>query len=270
MYRLEYFDRFERAGWARGAVAVALLAIVVGWALPARADRRIFGYTYPYMTLPEGGFELEHYTDARIWDELDDPATPNDVETDYEIDWKHQVEAEYGITDHWDFGLYQVLRQKPFDSFRYEGMKLRTRYRFAEEGQLFVDPALYVEAGFFGDEVSLEQIVILGKRFGRLEVDLNLKFEEKFQVKGGDEWEFEFFPSLGVGYHITEWVALGVEYFGKMVMEEGEYEYFANYVGPTISVQGNHFWWTITFQPEVTALADAPTYQARSLFAVVF
>ena len=268
MHEVNVFGRFGRHCWMRVVVVAALMVGTVSWGAPVRADRRIFGYTYPYMTLPQGGFELEHYLDARVYDALDDPSTTA-VESDYQIDWRHQVEAEYGITDHWDFGLYQVLRQKPFQSLRYDGTKLRSRYRFAEEGDLFLDPAVYLEVGFFDDEVTVEQILILGKRFGRFELDLDLKFEETFQVKGGDAWEFEFFPSLGFGYHVNESLAVGLEYVGKMVIEDGEYEHFAHYVGPTISVHGNHFWWTVTFQPQLGGLDEEPTYQFRSLFAVV-
>jgi len=274
MRRVEFVDRMDRVGlralgW-RAAAGLVAAAIVLGAGAPsASADRRIFGFTYPYMTLPQGGFELEHYLDAKIFDELDDPST-DDVETEHAIEWKHQVEAEYGITDHWDFGLYQVFSQGPFGSLGYDGTKLRSRYRFAEEGQLFVDPAVYLEVGFFDDEVKLEQIAILGRKFGPVELALNLKFEEVFQIKGGDTFEFEFYPSFGVGYHVNEYFAVGLEYMGKMKMEDGEYEYFVHYLGPSLSVHGNHFWWTVAFEPQLGGRDASPDYQARSIFAVVF
>lgn len=262
-------ERFCRIGWLRGAsLAIVLVAVVVGATGRAEADRRIFGYTYPYMTLPQGGFEIEHYLDARF-QELDDPGTTA-IEDDYEVDWEHQVEAEYGITDHWDFGFYNVFRQKPFSDLSYRGVKLRTRYRFAEEGEWFIDPAVYCEVGYKFDEVELEQRLILGKWIGSVEIALNLKFEEEFVVKGGDEIEFAFVPSLGVGYHFNENWAIGLEYLGELVLEDGKYEHFAHYVGPTLSLAGNHFWWTIAGQYQVSRLNGEPEFQLRSLFAVVF
>jgi len=262
-----------RIAGAAAALALACLA----WAPPARADRRIFGYTYPYMTLPEGGFEIEHYLDAYV-ERLDDPATVDDpttpevenVEDDFEIAWRHQIEFEYGITDRWDFGLYNVFRQDYFGPFKYSGLKLRSRYRFAEQGDLFVDPAVYLEIGWFGDELALEQKIILAPMIGDLEIALNLTFEEEFGFAGEEtEFEFVFNPTLAVGYHVAEWFAFGVEYYGKLVVEEGEVEYFANYLGPTISFAGRHFWITLAFQPELNDSDGPAQFQARSIFAVV-
>lgn len=258
----------ERTG--RGFGVAFLVALTVGLvaANDARADRRIFGYTYPYMTLPEGGFELEHYLDARF-QKMDDPSTPNEIEDDFEVDWEHQVEAEYGITDHWDFGFYNVFRQKPFESFEFRGVKLRSRYRFAEQGELFIDPAVYLEVAYKFDEVEVEQRLILGKMFGPVEVALNLKLEQEFKLED-NEFELGFNPTLGVGYHFDEHWSLALEYYGDMKVEHGEVEHFTSYLGPALSVAGKHFWWTIAVQPQLGTNDDRPTFQVRSLFAVVF
>lgn len=73
----------ERTG-VKASHAFAL-AVVLGVGLvaarEAHADRRIFGFTYPYMTLPKGGFEIEHYLDASFA-ETDDPDRADVVETD--------------------------------------------------------------------------------------------------------------------------------------------------------------------------------------------
>ena len=84
--------------------ALALIAILL---VPnsSKADRRIFGFTYPYQTLPEGSRELEHYLDMKIND-WDNPNTTAKEDEWTEVDWKHQIEFEYGITDHLDFGFY--------------------------------------------------------------------------------------------------------------------------------------------------------------------
>jgi hypothetical protein len=254
----------------RRASALAVLAAGT-FLLPntASADRRIFGYTYPYMTLPKGGFEIEHYLDMGIA-RTDDPGTP-EVEKDYKIDWRHQVEFEFGITDNLDFGFYNVFRQKPYDNFKYSGIKLRSRYRFLDQGRLFVDPAIYVEVGYFEDEVKLEQIIILAKVYKGLEVAVNFKFEEEWKFEDDEnEFEFIFIPSAGVGYHITRYLALGVEYYGRMLVEHKKVQYYAQYLGPTVSVAGKHFWWTFTFQPQLTTYTRRPEFQARSLFGIVF
>ena len=247
------------------AVATAVALFAPG---EARADRRIFGYIYPYMTLPRGGFEIEHYLDARFR-QMDDPSTTG-IEDDYEVDWEHQLEAEYGITDNWDFGFYNVFRQKPFESLSYRGFKLRTRYRFGEQGGWFVDPAVYVEMAYKFDEIEFEQRIILSRMIGDFELSLNLKLEQEIKLKEGNALELEFQPMLGVGYHMNEHWAFGLEYQGSLLVEHGEMEHFGHYVGPSISVSGEHFWWTIAFQYQVSLDDELPEFQARSLFAVAF
>ena len=262
----------HRAARPRTAIRLPALALVALATLllagEARADRRIFGYTYPYMTLPRGGFEIEHYLDARFR-EMDDPSTPA-VEDDYQVDWEHQLEAEYGITDNWDFGFYNVFRQKPFQGLSYRGFKVRSRYRFGNPGDWFVDPAVYLEVSYKFDEVELEQRLILSRMLGNFELALNLKLEQEIKVKDGNKLEIEFQPMFAVGYHLNEHWAFGLEYQGELKVEEGEVEHFGHYVGPTISIAGNHFWWTVAFQYQVSMDPDLPEFQVRSLFAVVF
>lgn len=259
----------------RSAILVSTRIVVIFIALlamarEAGADRRVFGFTYPYQTLPQGGFEIEHYLDAGL-DRFDDPSTDTVVEDSYRVDWRHQLEFEYGITDHLDFGFYNVLRQKPYGNLEYRGPKIRSRYRFAERGELFVDPAVYLEIAYFGDEMEIEQRIILAKMFGRLETSLNLKFEEEIKFEEEEtEFEFAFVPSLGVAYHFTDHLAVGVEYLGELVVEHGELEDYAQYLGPSISVSGKHFWWTITFLTQVSDAEGQVRFLARSLFGIVF
>ncbi len=237
----------------------------------ARADRRIFAYSYPYMTLPEGAMEMEHYLDAG-WAAVDDPST-TDIEDDLVVSWKHQVEFEYAITDRLDFGFYNVFKQAAFGSMKYDGLKLRSRYRIGDPGQFVVDPALYFEVAYTGKDAKLEQILIFARQFGKVECALNLKFEEKIgDVGGANDFVFEFIPSVGVGYHINNNVAIGLEYLAKTEYPEGgEFEFENHYAGPTISVMGKRFWWTVAVQPSLKFDRDeGAVYQARSIFAVVF
>lgn len=245
---------------------ISTLATLVS--VEGRADRRIFGYTYPYQTLPQGTLELEHYLDAGMngWENPD--AIP--PERDWtRVNWRHQVEFEYGITDRLDFGFYNVFSQAPYGNFRYDGVKLRSRYRFAEQGQLPVDPAIYLEVAYLGEEVKTEEILILSKRIGRLEIAFNAKVEQAYNLRD-KEWEFEAQPLLGIGYHFNNQVALGLEYVGKLEMEEGELEYVASYAGPALSVAGGPFYWTVAVQPQLGARSSVAALQVRSLFGAIF
>lgn len=248
-------------------IAFAIAAVLV-LSTSAQADRRIFGYTYPYQTLPSGTLELEHYLDMGFngWE---NPDTPGDEDDWTQVNWKHQVEFEYGITDHLDFGFYNVFSQKPFGTLGYDGLKLRSRYRFAEQGELFIDPAIYFEVGYFGDEVKLEEMLILAKRVGKVEIALNLKLEQEYKIND-NEWEFEFLALLGIGYHFNNNFALSLEYYGKLKVEKGEVEYFVNYLGPVFSVSAGSFYWTISIQPQLGTRDSLAALQVRSLFGAIF
>ena len=267
MSRFEYFTGFKHLLFTRLSQAILVLALL-SIPLVASADRRIFGKTYPYMTLPKGGFEIETYIDADLR-RVDDPDTWL-IENGYRPSWTLQVEFEYGITDRLDFGFYTVFRQKAYDDFEFRGVKLRTRYRLFDEGVLPVDIAPYGEVIYYSNEAKLEEILILSRKFGSLETAVNFKIEQEFKFGPEMEFKFEFVPSAGVGYHFNKHFSLGIEWYGKLEVEDGEAEEFVNFLGPAISVAGNHFFWTVLFAAQLNELEDGAAFQARSLFGVQF
>ena len=249
------------------AVIIALAGSLL-LAGPARADRRIFAFTYPYMTLPGGSFELEHYLDLGLqgWD---DPATAT-VEHDWSRPaWQHQVEFEYGITDRLDFGFYNVFKQDPFEAFKFDGIKLRSRYRFADPGVHFVDAATYLEFSYFGDEIEIEQKLILSKILGRVELAFNATIEESLE-SSTKAWTYLLTPSLGLGYHLSPGVAVTLEYVGRMLLAEGKVAYYVSYLGPGISVAGGPFYWTLAAEPQLGRRTSLAAVQVRSLLGIVF
>jgi hypothetical protein len=248
--------------------SVALLTIGI---LPssASADRRIFAHLYPYATLPEGSREVEHYLDASF-DQAADPAEVTGEEL-LAISWKHQIEFEYGITDHWDLGIYQYFRQKAFQSVEYRGTKIRTRYRFAEQGELPIDLSLYAEVALLSDEIEIEERIIAAKMLGPVELGLNLKIEQKLEPEDGAfELEHEFIPMLGVGWHLDESLAIGAETMAEMELHEGELEGPVVYAGPSVSVAGRGFFWTVSALPRIVGEEDAAFLAARSVLGVMF
>lgn len=253
-------------GLALGIAACLVLLTAV--APEAKADRRIFGYSYPYMTLPKGGLEVEHYLDAKFAP-ADDPDTETEVEDKVRPSYRHQIEVEYAITDHWDFGVYQVFEQKAHKDFTYKGSKLRSRYRFGEQGDWFVDPSIYGEVIYYGDTAKIEEILILSKAIKSLEMSLNLKYEQEFDLDGDDDMVHEIVPSFGIGYHFAEWFAASAEYFGKQKIKDGETGDMGHFAGPSISVQGKKFWWTLSYVHQVSGHDSHADFQVRSIFAVL-
>jgi hypothetical protein len=88
--------------------------------------------------MPEGQTEVEIYSTWNRATWADGAVEKHDL----------QLELEHGITDRWDVSLYHVFarpgRRRP-PCLMLSEMKLRSRYRFAERGELPVDVLAYGE-----------------------------------------------------------------------------------------------------------------------------
>ena len=84
-------------------IALATLALVGLAASPARANPRALPFTYPYATLPCGGFEMEQYIDAiplQVTRTLPGGGTEKVTTLAFEL----QTEFELGLTDRLELG----------------------------------------------------------------------------------------------------------------------------------------------------------------------
>jgi hypothetical protein len=204
----------------------ALPAIVLAGALVAvpggaHANPRPLPFTYPYATLPEGSSEIELYTDMtplRVDADATDPTRGRLWEPFYRL----QMEYEYGITDRWELGIYQVFEANPQTGggnvFSFDGMKARIRTRLAEAGELPVDVAFYFEVSALHDEMELAEKVILERRLGAARVMANLWVEQEFERPFDDapnRGKMEFFinPTIGATYELGARFQLGAEYW---------------------------------------------------------
>jgi hypothetical protein len=210
------------------ALRIAAGAAVASGALFAReetaqANPRPLPFTYPYETLPEGATEVELYTDMTPLRVQADPADATKGRL-WENFYRLQTEFEYGITDRFELGLYQVFEANPQagggNVFSFDGLKARIRTRLAEAGEWPVDVGLYFEVSDFHDELELEQKIILGRRFGHLRVMSNLWVEEEFERPFDDsphrgEMEVFFNPTLGATYELSPRIQVGLEYWTR-------------------------------------------------------
>jgi hypothetical protein len=237
------------------ARVIATAAALCGLALTsaANANPMPLPYTYVYSTLPKGEAEIEQYADLTPVKGVS-MASGN---PQLYLASQFQTEFEYGITDRLELGLYLAL-QPPGPQGLYNtatltegtGTKERLRYRFAEEGELPVDLALYGEVVEFDTELEFEGKILLQKRFGDLIVAANLwgEVEQPYANPLGQvDWVAN--PTLGATYQITPLVHLGLE--GWM---RGEWPYgnpprvFAlgphEFVGPTFMLDFGRIWWS--------------------------
>ncbi len=235
-------------------IAIIFIACFLGAAYiseNALADRRSYVWTYEYQTMPKGMAEAEFYLTEE--QKKIAKAKPNI--------WEPQVELEYGLTDHFDVGMYQQLRQSNTDEssdFEYEGFKIRTRYRVSERGNLPVDILFYLEyirPGDFKKPNVLEEKLVLAKDIGNFNISYNQIFEQELESNGKAEYEY----AAGISYEITPSFKIGIESKGNYV--DREY-----YIGPTISWANSRLWVSAGIVGGLTKQSD--DLQARCIVGI--
>lgn len=179
----------------------------------AGADRKSFTNTYEYATLPEGQTELElWHTEAQdAWGK----ATQR---------FEEKLEIEHGITDHWDAAMYTVFSEVSASDptvaapLGLDSVRVETRYRFADRGQLPVDPVAYLEVGkdFGHSHYELEGKAIFARDFDRITAAVNLIGE----ITVGNDVPSTLYTvgwAGGATYEITPKLRLGAETWGSHV-----------------------------------------------------
>lgn len=183
------------------------------------ADKRSYVWTYEYQTVPTGEAEIEHYMTIR------NPKDSMSV-TDFNL------EMEIGMNKQFDFALYQNFQQGPDRLFRYEGFKLRFRFKVGEKNQYFLDPLLYLE--YIGKpgliDHGIEGRIILAKDHG----SWNIAFNSIVEVENADHgWESKLGYAIAGRYSINPILRIGMEVKGL----SGEH-----YLGPVISHGKDGLW----------------------------
>lgn len=232
---------------------VGVLFLILGFAQESFADRRSYVWTYEYQTMPKGMSEIEYYDTIKVPD-TNDPG----IKT-----LEHWIEYEYGVTNHFDLAVYQMFKTKDkreeFDT-KYDGTKVRARYRFGEKGQYFVDPLLYVEykrSAKHHDPHQVELKVILAKDIDNFNIAYNQILNQALESDGITESEY----TLGINYKLNNWFSLGMESKGSYLSDK-------YYFGPTFSFGFRKFWITAGVVSSMHKRAD--DLQARVIAGIPF
>ncbi len=201
-------------------VAFAVFMLAAG--TDGHAAQRIYVWTEEYGTLATGNTEFEYWLTA----------TTVDIQSRSASDWRHEIELEYGITDHLNAALYQVFEQAAdSSSLTYVGYNIELKYRIAEANVLPVDVLLYAEHEASNVEGGVnEGKIVLAKDIGRSNVAYNQIYERLSKTGTGDHGY-----AAGTSYEIVPWLRLGVESTGSYT--NGTYA-----VGPTLAWMGNRIW----------------------------
>lgn len=211
----------------KAILILMIILSVLNITLNAHADWRKYVWTYEYMTMRKGSFELETYLTTEV---------PNLNKSNVNT-FKPLVELEYGITDRWDIAMYQqfkVSNKKEETDTEYDGFKLRTRYRIGEKNQFILDPLLYLEY-IREEELSkpniLEAKLVLAKDIGRYNISYNQIVKQELDNRGETENEYAF----GAGYSFSNRLKLDLESKGNYTKEK-------YYLGPSVSFASRKFW----------------------------
>ncbi|MBI3318175.1 MAG: hypothetical protein HYZ90_03385 [Candidatus Omnitrophica bacterium] len=187
--------------------SLLIVGLSVGAALafppkPAFAHLRDYIFNQGYHTSRKGEFEIELHNDLNL----------KEADNDESYSSKHQVELEYGVTDHLQLATYEVFKWDRKDDFERDELKVEGKVRLLESGELPVDIALYGEyknPNGHHDQRSdaMELKLILSKDLGPWNVTGNLITERK--INQHDPWAFEY--TLGISRPVHPQVRLGLE-----------------------------------------------------------
>jgi hypothetical protein len=167
--------------------------------------------------------EFEHYLTLK---------SPDTENLEGNVTTTHNIEFEIGMSDHFDFSVYQNFSQGPDSPLAYDGFKLRWRYRIGEKGDYILDPLIYFEYKGVPDfhEHEFEGKIILAKDVGKYNVAFNPGFETEFENNGSTT---EYFLNAGFSYKVNELLKLGIEY---------QYKEYGQYFGPVVAHGVSGLW----------------------------
>lgn len=212
------------------------------------ADRKYFARSYLSYTLPQRALELE------IWNTMRIGKTAG-----YYYRMQPSFEIEYGATDRLTTSLYMNFDQRTVAGSSYNSSPLEftsssieLRYRLTNPDEFFVDPALYFEFSYGGDELEYEPKIILSKRFGDIVTAININAEiERKVIESEHESKFEL--TAGVAYDLSNNIAIGLEFRNHRNYSDifKEKENQATFLGPTFNIQTEELYFTINLLKQV-------------------
>ena len=181
------------------------LGVMGGWILMgaiSKVEAREYLVSQGYFTAERGECEVEFYNDMNL----------SDLGNDGTYHSQHQIEFEYGVTDHLQVAYYEVYTWDRSKDWERDALKVEAKLRFAEAGKWPVDVALYTEyknpngpREIRSDE--FENKMILSKDFGPWNVVGNVVFEKKINTQS--HWEYEY--TAAVSYGMTPKTRLAIE-----------------------------------------------------------
>ncbi len=192
------------------------LVVVTALLFAGTAHGRDFK-VYPYVTPDQGETEVALWWDLFARSDHDYPYFGAQLRK--QGLQRYSVEVEHGITDRWTVSAYADFEQPHDGDFRFVQVRaVVTRYRFFEQGERFLDGAIYVEyylpKKHFSASEKVETRVILQKDIGQWSLIANPIFDKA--VSGEVEEGLEFEYAAAVYYRWSVRWTPGVEFYGDI------------------------------------------------------
>lgn len=237
----------KKAFWS----AVMVLAAAVG---TAQASERHFGYSYESPVLKEGARELETYTTYQFGRDLFYSAL------------QERVEFEVGLGGDVQTSFYLNFKQTMEDTgsgitndFLADGISNEWKLKLSDNVADPIGIGLYAELGFAPDAFELETKIIIDKKSDNWLWALNVMVEPEISFVANTPTAWNFVPSLGIGYFLSERFMLGVEAVNENAYDGDPLVNIQSTfsVGPVLSYTANNWWMTLTALPQVANLNAA-------------
>ena len=229
-----------------------LAAVLAAPAARARADERVFTYSYEPKVLPKDALEFEQWATLRAGKE--DGVFSR---------WDLRTEFEYGLLDQLTTALYLNFEslhidrdEEQVDEFEFKGLSSEWKWKFLDPTADPIGVLGYFEATTNFEDVELEEKLVLGKNFDRVVLAFNAICEQEWEFENEEtETELAVEFTAGVAYRFTDRFAVGVEAREVNVFPDMEnLEHAAVFLGPTLHYNTNRWWATLTFLPQVAGL----------------
>ena len=243
----------------------ALVLVLWGLVLSPESEAQLYK-VYGYDTAEQGEVEVV------LWNsyvaQSDGTHAYFGDTVDREGLWAHTVELEVGLTDRLMIAGYLDFQDPAGESLSFTRSRaVFLRYRFAETGEFFFDPAVYAEyyvpRSSYRSSETLEIRLILERAFGDVDLRLNPIFEKKTSGEDIEEGiEFEY--AAGMYYGGLEALRPGLEVHG----EAGEFSGFestaeqTHYLFPTVDVEIGELEWHLGAGVGLTEASDDVTIKS--------
>ena len=224
----------------------------------AHADERLFTYSYEAEVLPKKRWEVEQWFTQRYGKQSGDFAA-----------FDFREELEYGFLDKLTTALYLNFKseyashvgdsKETTNKFTFEGFSSEWKYQILNPNKDFIGLLAYFETTYSGEELELEEKIILQKNLGeKIVLVANIVSAEQWTFENdASEKAFELEFTSGAAYKLNKNWSVGVEVRNNNLYPDyATPEQTAWFVGPNVHY-GNPRWWaTLTVLPQVGGHPD--------------